>query len=45
VAAGVFGQLTFSIYDLLVIVCTLLLLYFFIVTAAKETIRLAKENK
>jgi phosphatidylglycerophosphate synthase len=45
VAAGAFGRLTFSIYDLLVIVCTLLLLYFFIVTAAKETIRLAKENK
>jgi CDP-alcohol phosphatidyltransferase. len=45
VAAGAFGQLTFSIYDLIVTAFTLLLLYFFVVTAAKETIRLAKENK
>lgn len=45
VTAGAFGLITFSIYDLFVIVFTLLLLYFFVVTAVKETARLAKEDK
>jgi archaetidylinositol phosphate synthase len=45
VAAGAFGQLTFSIYDLVVVAITLLLLYFFIVTAVQEIISLANEDK
>ena len=42
---GPLGQIPFSYYDLLLAVIALLLLYFFIVTAIRETFRLAKENK
>jgi archaetidylinositol phosphate synthase len=41
----IFGRFTFSAYDLVVMAIALLLLSFFIVTAAQETIRLAKEDK
>ena len=44
-AVGIFGRFTFSIYDVVVAVIALLLFYFFIITAAQETIRLAKEDK
>jgi phosphatidylglycerophosphate synthase len=44
-AAGAFGQLTISLYDLIVGFIALLLLYFFTVTAVKETIRLGKAGK
>ncbi|HEX9332496.1 MAG TPA: CDP-alcohol phosphatidyltransferase family protein [Anaerolineales bacterium] len=42
---GIFGQITFTPYDLIVAAIALLLLCFFIVTAIQETIRLEKENK
>jgi phosphatidylglycerophosphate synthase len=42
---GFFGRLTFSIYDLVVIVIALLLFYFFISTAIQEAIRLSKVDK
>jgi archaetidylinositol phosphate synthase len=42
---GPLSQITFSIYDLFLAVLTILLLYFFFVTAIRESIRLAKENK
>jgi archaetidylinositol phosphate synthase len=45
ISLGVFGQLTFSPYDLFVIFIGLLLLYFFFTTAVQETIRLAKEGR
>ena len=38
-------QITFTPYDLLVAAIALLLLGFFFVTAVRETVRLAKENK
>jgi archaetidylinositol phosphate synthase len=44
-AVGIFGRFTFSVYDLVVVAIALLLFYFFIVTAAQETIRLAKADK
>ena len=34
-----------SFYDLIIVVLTMLLLYFFVLTAVKEIVRLAKENK
>lgn len=40
-----FGQFSISPYDLFVGFIGLLLLYFFIVNSAKETIRMAKENR
>ena len=42
---GKIDQVTFTPYDLILAAITLLLLSFFIVTAIRETIRLAKENK
>ena len=45
ITVGSFGQLTFSVYDLVVAALTLLLLYFFIATAIQEAIRLAKTGK
>jgi phosphatidylglycerophosphate synthase len=42
---GALGPLALSPYDFIVIAIALLLFYFFFVTAAKETIRLAKENR
>jgi len=44
-AFGTFGSLTFSPYDLFVMVIALLLLSFFIVTATQETLRLVRVNK
>ena len=42
---GTLGQIIFTPYDLMIAVIALLLLSFFLVTAIRETIRLAKENK
>ena len=42
---GSLGSFNISVYDLFVSALTLLLLYFFFVTAVKEAIRLAKEDK
>lgn len=42
---GAVSQLTFSPYDVVIGLIALLFLLFFFVTAARETIRLAKENK
>jgi phosphatidylglycerophosphate synthase len=42
---GALSQIPFSPYDLLLALLALLLLSFFIITAIRETIRLAKENK
>ncbi len=42
---GTLGQITFTPYDLMLALVALVLLSFFIVTALRETIRLAKENK
>jgi archaetidylinositol phosphate synthase len=44
-STGPLSQIPLSPYDLLLAALALLLLYFFLVTALKETIRLAKENK
>jgi len=43
--AGNIHQINLTSYDFVLICNALLLLYFFVVTAAQETIRLAKENK
>ena len=45
VPAGIFGRLTFSVYDLGVAAIALLLLFFFANTATQEAIRLGKEGK
>ena len=42
---GLLSQVRFSPYDLLLAALALLLLSFFFVTAVRETLRLAKENK
>ncbi len=42
---GTMGQITFTPYDLVLAMVALILLSFFIVTAIRETISLAKENK
>ncbi len=42
---GTIGRITFTPYDFIIAMVGLLLLSFFIVTAIRETIRLAKENK
>jgi phosphatidylglycerophosphate synthase len=42
---GVFGQLAFSVYDIIVAAFALMLLYFFIANAIPDAIRLAKEGK
>lgn len=42
---GIMQQISFSPYDIFIMVITLLLLYFFATTTARETIRLARENK
>ena len=42
---GMIDPITFTPYDLIIALIALLLLSFFIVTAVRETIRLAKENK
>jgi hypothetical protein len=42
---GALGELALSPYDLIVAGIGLLLLYFFFVTAIRETLRLARENK
>lgn len=44
-STGPLKQITFSPYDLFLAGLALLLLYFFLVTAVKESLRLAKENK
>jgi archaetidylinositol phosphate synthase len=42
---GVFGRLTFSVYDMFVAAFALMLLYFFIANAIPDAIRLAKKGK
>jgi hypothetical protein len=42
---GTMGPIIFTPYDLAIAIVGLLLLSFFIVTAIRETIRLAKENR
>jgi phosphatidylglycerophosphate synthase len=42
---GIFGRFAFSVYDVAVVAIALLLLCFFMVTAAQDTIRLARANK
>lgn len=42
---GPLGQIAIGPYDLLIAILALLLFYFFLVTAVRETIRLARENK
>lgn len=42
---GPIGQISFTPYDLILAVVALLLLSFFLVTAIREILRLAKENK
>lgn len=42
---GTLNQITFTPYDVIVAILGLLLLFFFIMTAVRDTIRLAKENK
>jgi archaetidylinositol phosphate synthase len=42
---GALSQIPFSIYDLFLAVLAILLFYFFLVTAIRESVRLAKENK
>lgn len=44
-SAGPLSQVSFSLYDLLLIGLALLLLSFFFVTGIRESVRLAKENK
>ena len=39
------SEISFSLYDLFLAALALLLLCFFLVTAVRETVRLAKENK
>jgi phosphatidylglycerophosphate synthase len=42
---GTFNQLLFTPYDIIIALIALLLLYFFLVTAIRDTIRLARENR
>lgn len=42
---GMFSQLSFTPYDVIIALIGLLLLLFFLVTAVRDTIRLAKENR
>jgi hypothetical protein len=42
---GVLDPITFSPYDIVVAIIGLLLLYFFVVTAVRDIVRLARENK
>jgi hypothetical protein len=42
---GVFGQLAFSVYDVIVAAFALMLLYLFISNAIPDAIRLAKKGK
>jgi phosphatidylglycerophosphate synthase len=42
---GTLDPITFSLYDIVVVIIGLLLLYFFVVTAVRDIVRLAKENK
>lgn len=42
---GTFNSITFTPYDIIVATIGLLLLYFFVVTALRDIIRLARENK
>jgi phosphatidylglycerophosphate synthase len=42
---GIFGEISFSPYDLALVIVAVILLYFFMVTAIQETIRLAKVNE
>jgi phosphatidylglycerophosphate synthase len=44
-AAGPLSQIPFNPYDLFLSVLALLILYFFLVTAVKEILKLARENK
>jgi archaetidylinositol phosphate synthase len=43
--AGVFGQLAFSVYDIIVAAFALMLLYLFVFNAVPDAIRLAKKGK
>lgn len=42
---GIFGEISFSPYDLALVLVAVILLYFFMATAIQETIRLAKVNE
>lgn len=44
-STGLLSKIPFSIYDLFLAVLASLILYFFLVTAVRESIRLAKDNK
>jgi uncharacterized membrane protein YjjP (DUF1212 family) len=44
-AAGSFGRITLNPYDLIVAGIALLLCLFFIITAVRESIRMAKANR